>query len=82
MWQNNCFILPETPNAMQHNQLPSTNNNMPSCANFIYSIGLEDKKNNAVSPSTSYHTNISDSANSFFIRDFNWEYFCNELEFE
>jgi len=55
---------------------------MPSCANFIYSIGLEDKKNNAVSPSTSYHTNISDSANSFFIRDFNWEYFCNELEFE
>ncbi len=82
LWQNNCFNLTKTSNVMQQNQLPLTNNNLPLYTNFLYSIGLEERKNDIISPNTSYHTDISDSANSFFERVFNWEYFSNELEFE
>jgi len=66
---------------MQQNNLPLLNNNSPTHKNFLSQVNL-DNKVNCISPDTSYHANISDSANSFFKSDFNWEYFSNELEFE
>lgn len=33
-------------------------------------------------PNALFQQNMSDSADLFFRRDFNWEYFSNELEFE
>lgn len=50
--------------------------------NFVYSLLLGDKEKTRVTPNTSYHTTASEQANSFFRRDYNWEYFSNELEFE
>ncbi|MEJ7677249.1 MAG: hypothetical protein WKG06_05125 [Segetibacter sp.] len=67
---------------MQQIFLPQPTDNAPGYKRFLYSEGREDDKISDISPNTSYRTNISDSANSFFSRDFNWEYFSNELEFE
>lgn len=67
---------------MEQNFAAGINGNFPSNANFTYSINFEECKNDIAFPNTSYHTDISESANNFFARDFSWEYFCNELEFE
>jgi len=49
--------------------------------NFIFSANSEDKALSEASPNTSY-PDITNSAETFFMRHFNWEYFSNELEFE
>ncbi len=82
LWQNNCFNLTETNYFMEHNNLPQLNNNIPGYKNVLYPISLEEYKNNTSLQNSAYHTDISETANSFFTRYFSWEYFCNELEFE
>ncbi len=67
---------------MQQIPLPQQNENVPPYKNFLCSSGIDDNKISEISPNSIYHTNISDSANSFLRCDFNWEYFSNELEFE
>jgi hypothetical protein len=66
---------------MQHFPLSTAINNLPSYRNFIYTGGSEDMSNESL-PNALFQQNMSDSADLFFRRDFNWEYFSNELEFE
>ena len=67
---------------MEHNNIPQVNNNLPVYKNFIYSVKQDESTDNNSLKSMAHHTDISESANSFFRRDFNWEYFSNELEYE
>lgn len=42
----------------------------------------EDKSILRLLHNTPYQYNSTNSANSFFTKNFSWEYFSNELEFE
>jgi len=66
---------------MEQNNIPQLSN-LPGYRNFVYTVALDEYKDNISLPITSYHSDVSESANSFFARDFSWEYFSNELEFE
>jgi hypothetical protein len=62
--------------------IPQINTSLLSCANFNYSVSLEKYKNDVSLPNTAYRIDPSEDASTFFARDYSWEYFCNELEFE
>ncbi|WP_169337684.1 hypothetical protein [Segetibacter koreensis] len=67
---------------MSQNQLPISSNSQPAYSHLLYAFGPEIIKNDAILPNTSFYTDSSDSDSSLLRYDFNWEYFCNELEFE
>ena len=49
---------------------------------FLRSNSNENKRILKVFKETPYQNNITVSANSSFTKNFTWEYFSNELEFE
>ena len=67
---------------MSQNQLPMPSTNQPPYSHLLYAFESEVNKNDAILPNTSFYTDSSDSEGSLLRYDFNWEYFCNELEFE
>ena len=67
---------------MEHNNIPQFSNNFPGYRNFNYSATLEESMDNNSSKNASFRPDLSESASLFFSRDYSWEYFSNELEFE
>lgn len=59
---------------------------LPLFNNIFQTLGLKDKNYQGRLSKSVYQTNISGSvtntSNSFFRKNFDWEYFRNELEFE
>ncbi len=56
---------------------------LPVLTDFLNILGIDDKN---IQPATANADNIVkrelNALNSFFRTYFNWEYYCNELEFE
>lgn len=49
---------------------------------FLGINSIENKRIYEPSDEASYQHNSTNAANSFFTKNFTWEYFSNELEFE
>ena len=67
---------------MQHNSSPFAISNLSPHTNYPFSVSSDDKRKDILSPKSYSFTDLQKASNSFFVRDFNWEYFSNELEFE
>ncbi len=56
---------------------------LPVLTDYLNILGIDDKN---IQPATANADNIVkrelNALNSFFRTYFNWEYYCNELEFE
>jgi hypothetical protein len=56
---------------------------LPVLTDFLNILGIDDKNIQPASPNADTLLRKEPNAlNSFFKTYFNWEYYCNELEFE
>jgi hypothetical protein len=56
---------------------------LPVLTDFLNILGIDDKNIQPASPNVDTLLRKEPNAlNSFFKTYFNWEYYCNELEFE
>ncbi len=58
---------------------------LPILKDVLNALGIENKKvtsSAAKNPYRKAYNSVNVTANSLFKKDFGWEYYCNELEFE